>query len=62
METCQNSWSPYQDLKPGPLNYETGLLTSRPRRSVLFTAPIRATSFAYLIVIGLIVLEITGER
>jgi hypothetical protein len=30
----QDSWSPGRDLNPGPLEYETGVLTTQPRRSV----------------------------
>jgi hypothetical protein len=29
--------SPSRDLKPGPSKYEVGVLTTRPRRSVLIT-------------------------
>jgi hypothetical protein len=38
METTKNfsqeTWSPNRDLKPGPLKYEAGVLTTRSRRSV----------------------------
>jgi hypothetical protein len=30
----QDSRSPGRDLKPGPAEYETGVLTTQPRRSV----------------------------
>jgi hypothetical protein len=30
----QDSWSPGRDLNPGPPEYETGVLTTQPRRSV----------------------------
>jgi hypothetical protein len=26
----QDTWSPDQDLNPGPVNYETGVLTTQP--------------------------------
>jgi hypothetical protein len=30
----QDSWSPGRDLNPGPPEYEAGMLTTLPRRSV----------------------------
>jgi hypothetical protein len=35
MKNCsQDSWSPGQDLKPGPPKYKAGVLTIRPQYSV----------------------------
>jgi hypothetical protein len=33
---CDDSWHPGQNLNPGPFEYEGGVLTTRPRRSVTF--------------------------
>lgn len=35
--TCHDDQSPGRDLKPVPPKYEVGVLTTRPRRSVLIT-------------------------
>jgi hypothetical protein len=33
---CDDSWRPGRNFNPGPFEYEAGVLTTRPRRSVTF--------------------------